>query len=92
MIHESFIHNRRQRIILNGQSSNWKFVKAGAKTVIFSYISIINLPQGLLSDVKLFADDASLFSIVNCGKTSATVLNSDLLKSTRLGITMEDIV
>ena len=29
MIHESFIHNRRQRIILNGQSSNWKFVKAG---------------------------------------------------------------
>ena len=26
---ESFLHNRRQRVVLDGQSSNWKFVKAG---------------------------------------------------------------
>ena len=33
-----------------------------------------------MSDVKSFADDTSLFSIVNCSKAFASVLNSDLLK------------
>ena len=33
-----------------------------------------------MSDVKVFADDTSLFSIVDCSKASALVLNSDLLK------------
>ena len=39
-----------------------------------------DLPQGLISDVKLFADNTSLSSIVNCTNASASVLNSDLLK------------
>ena len=39
-----------------------------------------DLPQGLISDVKLFADNTSLSSIVNCGKASASVLNSNLSK------------
>ena len=30
--------------------------------------------------MKLFADDTSLFSIVNCVNTSTSTLNSDLLK------------
>ena len=39
-----------------------------------------DLPQGRISDVKLFADNTSLSSIVNCGKASASVLNSNLSK------------
>ena len=39
-----------------------------------------DLPEGLNSEVKLFADDTSLFSFVNCVNTSALTLNSDLLK------------
>ena len=35
-------------------------------------------PEGLNSEVKLFADDSSLFSIVNYVNTSASTLNSDL--------------
>ena len=27
---EPFLHNRRQRVVLNGDSSNWKFVKISA--------------------------------------------------------------
>ena len=46
----------------------------------FFLIYINNLPEGLNSEVKLFADDTSLFSIANCVSTSASTLNSNLLK------------
>ena len=36
--------------------------------------------QGLLSDVKLFTDDTSLFSVINCVKASTLVLTGDLLQ------------
>ena len=38
------------------------------------------LLEGLNSEVKLCANDTCLFSIVNCVTTSASTLNSDLLK------------
>ena len=47
---------------------------------LFFLIYINDLLQGLISDVKLFSNDTSLFSIVNCAKASASVLNNDLLK------------
>ena len=43
-------------------------------------IYINDLPQGLISDIKLFADDTSLFLTVNCVKLSASVLNNHILK------------
>ena len=46
---------------------------------LFFLIYINDLLQGLISDVKRFANDTSLFSIVNCAKDSASVLNNDLL-------------
>ena len=47
---------------------------------LFFLIYVNDQPQGLNSEVKVFADDTSLFSIVNCVNTSALSLNSDLLK------------
>ena len=44
------------------------------------FIYINDLPQGLNSEVKLFADDTSLFNTVNYVNTSASAINSDLLK------------
>ena len=69
----------------NGQSSNWKFVKAcvpqvSVLRVLFFLIYIHDFWQGPTSDVKLFAENTSLFSIVNCAKASAAGFNSDLLK------------
>ena len=61
--------------MLNGQSSNWRLVKAGAPqgfvlgTLIF-LIYMNHLPQGFTSDLELFVDDTSLFFIFNCAKVS----------------------
>ena len=41
---------------------------------------INDLPEGLNSEVELFADETSLFSVVNCVHTSVSTTNSDLLK------------
>ena len=79
---ESFLHNRRQRVILNGQSSSWLSRRSGVTqgSVLGTLFFLIYIPEGLNSEVKLFPDDTSLFSIVNCVNTSASTLNSDLLK------------
>ena len=42
--------------------------------------SINGYPLGLTTNVKLFADDTSLFSVVNNASVSASRLNSDLVK------------
>ena len=44
-------------------------------------IYINDLPDGLSSNAKLFADDTSLFSVVHDINRSAIELNSDLKKN-----------
>ena len=82
---KDFLSCRKQRVVLNGQHSSWADVKAGVLQgsilgpLIF-LIYINNLPNGLNSNVKLFADDTSLFSVVHNISDSANLLNSDLSK------------
>ena len=45
---------------------------------LFFLIYINDLPNKLKSNAKLFADDTSLFTIVNDENKSANVLNNDL--------------
>ena len=47
---------------------------------LLSLIYINELPDGLSSNVKVIADDTSLFSVVNDINTFAIELNSDLKK------------
>ena len=47
---------------------------------LFFLIYINDLPLGLTTNVKLFTDDTSLFSVVNNASISASKLNNDLLK------------
>ena len=69
---ESFLSDRYQRVLLNGQSSEWASTKAGVPQglilgplLFLIYYSYINdLSEGLSSNVKLFADDTSMFSTV----------------------------
>ena len=82
---KSFLNNRFQRVVLNAQCSNWLSVLAGIPQgsilgpLIF-LIYINDLPEGLQSSVKHFADDTSLFSTVYDPSMSADQLDKDLKK------------
>ena len=61
----TFLNNRFQEMVLNGQCSNWSSVLAGVpqssilKPLLF-LIYINDLSDSLKSTVKLFTDDTSL--------------------------------
>ena len=80
-----FLRNRKQRVTLNGQSSSWTNVNAGVPQgsilgPLLFLIYINDLPDGLSSNAKLFADDTSLFLVLHDINTSTIELNSDLKK------------
>ena len=82
---ESFLSNRFQRVLLNGQTSEWLSVKAGVPQgsilgTLFFLIYINVLSDDIVSKVKLFADDTSLFSVVHNSNITAKELNKDLQK------------
>ena len=80
---ESFLSDRYQRVVLNGQTSNWNKVKAGIPQgsilgPLFFLIYINVLPSELRCSAKLFADDTSQFSVVENVNETTTNLNKDL--------------
>ena len=82
---ESFLNNKCQRVVFDGQSSVWKSVTTGVPQVsvlgpLFFLIYINDLPLGLTTDVKLFEDGTSLFSVVNSASVSASSPNNNLVK------------
>ena len=82
---QSFLTNRFQRVLLNGQTSEWLPVKAGVPRgsilgPLSFLININDLSENIESTAELFADDTSLFSMVHDNNTSTEVLNRDLQK------------
>ena len=69
---------------LNGQVSKWKNINAGVPQgsnlgPLLFLIYIDDLTEGLTTNVKLFADDISFFSVVHDTQTSANDPNKDLI-------------
>ena len=65
-----FLRNRKQRVVFNGQTSNWENIYAGVPQgsilgPLLFLIYINDLAENLSSNPKLFADDTSLFSAVD---------------------------
>ena len=80
---QSFLSGRKQRTVLNGQSSNWGEISAGVSQgsilgPLFFLVYINDLAVGLKCNVKLFADDTSLFTVVEDSNTAASDMNHDL--------------
>ena len=79
----NYLEHRKQRVVLNRQTSSWKNILAGVPQgsvlgPILFLIYINDLPDGIKSICKILADDTSLFSKVK-GKNCSTVeFNSDL--------------
>ena len=81
-----FLSFRKQQVVLNGQASPSVSIEAGVpqgsilRPLLF-LIYINNLSDDLSTNAKLFADDKSLFSIVQNFNTPASNLNSNLSKT-----------
>ena len=85
-IFSDFLSNRKQSVVLNGQTSSWAIITAGVSQefILGSLLFLIyknDLPDGLTFIVKLFADDKSLFSVANDINASAKKLNKELNKT-----------
>ena len=82
---QSFLSNRFQRVVLNGQSSTWSPILAGVPqglilgSLLF-LVYIIDLSKDLEFVAKLFADDTSLFSAVQHFFLSVEIMNNDFIK------------
>ena len=82
---ESFLLNRSQRVLLNGQSSSWSPVLAGVPQgfvlgPLLFLVYINDLSKNLSSTAKLFADGTSIFPVVFDITLSLLQLNDDLIK------------
>lgn len=79
----NFLENRRQRVVLNGKSSQWAQISAGVPQgsvlgPLFFLVYINDIVENVNCDVKIFADDTSLFSVVKDENKTADDLNRDL--------------
>ena len=67
LIIKKFLTNRFQRVVLNGQTSNWKEILDGVPQgsilgPFFFVIFINDIPDGIQSNI-IFADDTSIFKL-----------------------------
>ena len=77
-----FLTNRFQRVVLNCQISNWKNILADVPQGsilgrLFFLIFINDMPEGIQSNLKIFADETSIFSVMK-DRISASVINVTL--------------
>ena len=82
---EDYLLNRQQRVCIKCVSSSWKYVTAGVPqgsilgpTLFLIYIN--DIVHELGSNIRLFADDTSLYIIVENPVNAALQLNADLQK------------
>ena len=81
----SYLDGRKQRVVLNGNLSKWNAIQSGVPQgsvlgPLLFLIYINDLPDNLQSNVKLFADDSSLFTRVSSVHDSHQQLSDDLKK------------
>ena len=89
---KSYLFNRKQRVVLPGDVSDWNFIHAGVPqssilgTQLFLlYTNAIVLEIG--TNIRLFADDTSLFIIVDGPATVAACIKTNLSSLTQWAAT-----
>ena len=82
---ENYLSGRRQRVVLPGAISDRVYIKAGVPQgsilgPLLFLIFINDIVNDIGSNIRLFADDISLYIIVDNPQTSADTLNANLEK------------
>ena len=78
-----YLSDRKQRVVLNGHASDWAPILSGVPQgsvlgPLLFLVYINDLECGIKSQIKFFADDTSLYSVVRDPLTSAAELQHDL--------------
>ena len=83
----SYLTDRQQRVVINNSCSTWQSIPAGVPQgsilgPLLFLIYINDIVNDIDAKIRLFADDTSLYVIVddNQEQTSADIINSDLQK------------
>ena len=83
MFFQNYLNNRKQRVVINGSYSSYSTVQSGVPQgsvlgPLLFLIYINDLERNIKSNIKFFADDTMLYSIVKGPAISANNLNHDL--------------
>ena len=82
---ESYLQNRKQRVVIDGQSSEWKKMSSGVPQgsvlgPILFLICINDITDDLATNPCIYTDDNTLLEVVSDPVISTDRLNNDLLK------------
>ena len=77
------LYEREPRMVINGSNSNWLTLRAGVLQIsilgtLLFIIFINDIVNEINAEIKLFADDTSLYLIVDNINDTAFFLNQDL--------------
>ena len=81
----SYIENRRQRVVISGIQSEWSFISAGLPQgsilgPLLFLLYINDIVNEIGSNIRLFADDTSIFVIEETPDTATRLINDDMNK------------
>jgi hypothetical protein len=82
---ESYLADRKIRVVINGQSAEWAKTNAGVPQgsilgPLLFLVFINDVVDDIESDVNLFADDTSLLNVIDQVIDSYDMVNRDLVK------------
>ena len=78
-----YLSNRRQRVVIPGSMSEWKYIHSGVPHgsilgPLLFLIYINDIVSEIDSNIRLFADDTSLYMVVDEPSSAAPIMNADL--------------
>ena len=79
----SYLSHRQQRVVINGCESSWGFVNAGVPQgsvlgPLLFLVYINDIVDVVNSNIRLFADDTTLYVTTDDINEGSTILNADL--------------
>ena len=84
---KNYLTDRKQRVVIPGGKSDWLYIKAGVPQgsilgPLMFLVYINDIVKDIQSNIRLFADDTSLYLIVDHPDLAATTLQNDISRIT----------